>query len=77
MVRESKALYADAELEPSDIQDLGDIIPQLREIKNKSGSPLVFRVQIEFGDGETPPTPESIAAINTLLEDLKEGFSLQ
>lgn len=77
VVRESKSLYADAELEPSDIQDLGDIIPQLLEIKNKAGSPLVFRVQIEFGDGETPPTPESTAAINTLLEDLKEGFSLQ
>ncbi|MEZ6125790.1 MAG: hypothetical protein R3C49_21820 [Planctomycetaceae bacterium] len=77
VVRESKALFAEAELEPADIQDLGDIIPQLLEIKNKSGSPLVFRVQIEFGDGATPLNPESTAAINSLLEDLRGGFSLQ
>jgi len=73
----SKTLVAHAELEPSEIQDLGDLIPQLLEIKNKSGSPLVFRVQIEFGDGVTEPNAESKDAINDLLESLKKGFHLQ
>lgn len=73
----SKTLVAQAALEPSEIQDLGDIMPQLLEIKNKSGSPLVFRVQIEFGDGESEPNAESKAAINSQLGSLKEGFQLQ
>lgn len=73
----SKTLVAHAELEPSEIQDLGDLMPQLLEIKNKSGSPLVFRVQLEFGDGVTEPNAESKAAINKLLETLKDGFMLQ
>ena len=75
---ETKALVAQAELQPSEIQDLGDIIPQILEIKNKAGVPLTFRVQIEFGDGEEAvPDQEATDAMNTLLEDLKEGFKLQ
>lgn len=73
----TNTVVAQSELEPSDIQDLGDIIPQLLEIKNKSGLPLVFRVQIEFGDGKSEPNADSVAAINKLLEDLKDGFHLQ
>ncbi|MEO2035923.1 MAG: DUF499 domain-containing protein, partial [Planctomycetaceae bacterium] len=73
----SKTLVAQSELESGEIQDLGDIMPQLLDIKNKADLPLVFRVRIEFGDGEQTPNPEAIAEINALLEDLKDGFSLQ
>jgi hypothetical protein len=73
----SKTLIARAELEPSEIQDLGDLVPQILEIKNESNTPLVFRIQIEFGDGVQTPKPEYAAKINSLLNDLKEGFSLQ
>ena len=70
-----KCLVASAELEPSEVQDLGDIIPQLLEMKTKANIPLKFRVQIELGDGKTPP-PEHVAKdLNTLLDDLKEGFN--
>jgi len=72
----SKTLVAQAELEPSEVQDLGDLIPQLLEIKNKSNMPLVFRVRVEFGDGVQTPTPEFVAKINALLEGLKENFKL-
>lgn len=51
-------------------------MPQLLEIKNKSEMPLVFRVQIEFGDGVKSPKPESVAEINALLESLKPGLKV-
>lgn len=70
-------LVAQSELQPGEIQDLGDIIPQLLEIKNKADVPLKFHVRIELGDGTDPPNPEAAAQVNTLLEDMKEGFSLQ
>lgn len=73
----SKTLTALTELQPSEVQDLADIIPQLLEIKNKAGSPLRFRVLIEFGDGVTEPLEESKLAINELLENLKKGLKLQ
>lgn len=73
----SKTIVAHAELEPSEIQDLGDLMPKLLEIKNKSGSPACVRVQIEFGDGMTEPNAESKAAVNKLLETIKVGFTLQ
>ena len=72
----SKTLVAQGELEPVEVQDLGDIVPLLLEIKNKSGLPLVFRVQIEFGDGVQTPKPESVAEINALLEKLKPALKL-
>ncbi len=72
----TKLLVARAELEPSEIQDLGDLVPQLLEIKNEANTSLVFRVQIEFGDGVEAPKPELAEKINALLEDLKAGFRL-
>jgi hypothetical protein len=72
----TKLLVARAELEPSEVQDLGDLIPQLLEIKNEANAPLVFRTQIEFGDGVEAPKPELAEKINALLEGLKAGFRL-
>lgn len=74
---ETNTVVAQAELEPGEVQDLGDLVPQLLEIKNRTNAPLVFRVEIEFGDGQTPPDADSIAAINALIEELKPGFSLE
>ncbi len=71
-----KTLVAQAELEPSEIQDLGDLIPQLLEIKTKIDMPLKFRVRIEFGDGEQDASPESVASINELLESIRAGFKI-
>lgn len=72
----TKTLVAQATLEPSEIQDLGDIIPQLLEIKNKANAPLVFRVQIEFGDGVQKPDAQCTNEVNELLEGLKPGLKL-
>ena len=72
----SKKLVAQAELEPSEVQDLGDLIPSLLEIKNKANTPLVFRVRIEVGDGENDPDAESANAVSELLESIREDFKL-
>jgi hypothetical protein len=73
----SKCLVAQAELEPSQIQDLADIIPSLLELKARFNTPLKFRVQIELGDGKERPSEEPANEINKLLNTLKDGFTLE
>jgi hypothetical protein len=73
----AKCLVAHAELEPSEIQDLADILPNLLELKAKFNTPLKFRVQIELGDGKEKPPEEAAREINKLLKALKDGFELQ
>ena len=70
----SHSVVANAELAPSAIQDLGDIIPQILEIKNKANVPLVIKVQIEIGDKDTSPDDETVRALNQLLENIDEKF---
>ena len=64
-----KVLAAQADLEPAEIQDLGDIIPQLLEIKIKADTSLEFRVQVEFGNGDETLNPEAVSQISSLLEE--------
>jgi hypothetical protein len=70
-------LVARSELKPSEIQDLGDIMPKLLEIKNKANIPLAFRIQIELGDGENQPDDETVQSMNSLLSDIVDGFELE
>lgn len=73
----SNCLVAHAELEPSEIQDLAEIIPNLLKLKAKFSIPLKFRVQIELGDGKERPSEETAKEINDLLKELKDGFEFQ
>ncbi len=73
----AKMFVAQSELKPSEIQDLGDIIPKLLEIKNKANIPLVFRFQIELGNVETQPDEETVKSMNSLLRDIKKGFQFE
>jgi DNA-directed RNA polymerase subunit H (RpoH/RPB5) len=70
----SNILVARSELKADQIQDLGDIIPKLLEIKNKANIPMAFQVQIELGDGETQPDDETIKSINRILGDISDRF---
>ncbi|MCF6159587.1 MAG: ATP-binding protein [wastewater metagenome] len=72
----SNTLVASTELEPAQIQDLGDIIPKLLEIKAKANTPIKFHIQIEIGDGKTLLSSDYSKEINTLLNNIKEGFQL-
>ncbi len=65
---------AAADLEPSQMQDLGDLIPALLEIKAKAKVGIKFHVRLEVGDGSTPPGDEVLQEINALLKDLGKDF---
>ncbi len=73
----SSRLVAYAELEPSEIQDLGDIVPQLLEIKAKADIPIKFLVRIELGDGKETPPDDVVKRINELLSNMKDSFRLE
>lgn len=75
-VRDISFKRAESELEPSEIQELGDVIPQLLDIKSKSGCPIRFRMCIEVGDDEHTPSDETIGKINHILDNVKQGFKI-
>ena len=72
-----KVLVANAELEPAQVQDLGDIMPKLLALKTKGNVPIRFHVRIEIGDGKTFPPEEVVKQANTLLKNVEEKFQLQ
>ena len=72
-----KCLIVTAELEPSEIQDLGDLVPKFLEIKAKADIPIKFKVQIELGDGKDTPPKNIVDEVNALLEELKDGLHLE
>ena len=71
-----KVLVAEAVLEPSQIQDMGDIIPKLLELKAKTNTPIRFHLRIELGDGKTLPSAEVAQKANTILKGIKDGLQL-
>lgn len=75
--RSDKFLVADSELEPSQIQDLAEIMPGLLEIKAKHKVPFRFGIRVEMGDGKTVPTAESVKDANNLLKRIKKGLELK
>ena len=66
----------EAQLEPVEIQDLGDAVAKLWEIKARSNVPIVINVRIEVGDGKEMPPEEVVSEINELLSGLKDGFQV-
>jgi len=68
---------AEAELEPNQIQDLGDLIPELLKLKAKVNVNMRFRVRLEAGNEAQPPEQAVIDRINKLLEGVQEGFELR
>lgn len=74
---DSKSLVAKADLEPAEIQDLADLLPQLLAIKAKVNIPMRFGLEIELGDDKKAPPDEMVKDVNKLLESLKKGFRLE
>lgn len=73
----TKMLVASAELEPGQVQDLGDIVPQLLEIKAKANAPIRFHIRIEMGDGKALPPMDAAKELNVLLKAVKEELQLR
>lgn len=72
-----KKLVGVAAFEPSEIQDLGDVVPRLLELKAKSKVPIQFQVRIELGDGTDLPPPVLAEQLNRILATVKDGFRVQ
>lgn len=70
-------LVAAGELEPVQVQDLGDIMPKLLEIKAKASTLIRFHIRIEVGDGKTRPVEEVAREINALLKRISEDLELR
>ena len=73
----ANVLVAVADFEPSEVQDLGDAIPKLLELKAKAKIALRFQVRIEVGDGKELPAPEVSVEINKVLGEVKEGYEVR
>ena len=67
---------AAADFEPSQIQDLGDLIPALLEMKAKSKVAMKFHVRLELGDGKTKPSDAVVKEVNNVLKVLDGGFRI-
>jgi len=68
---------AAADFEPSQMQDLGDLIPVLLEVKAKANVAMKFHVRLELGDGKTKPSDSVVNEVNALLKDMNGGFRVQ
>lgn len=75
--RGDKILVADSEMEPSQIQDLAEIMPKLLEIKARDKVPFRFNVRVEMGDGKSAPPAKSVKETNDLLKKIKKGLELK
>ncbi len=73
----SKSLVANSELEPSQVQDLGDMVPKLLEIKAKTNIPIRFLISIEIGDGKVLPPSDVAKEINELLKNIRDNLQLK
>ncbi|MCY4286579.1 MAG: DUF499 domain-containing protein [Thiotrichales bacterium] len=60
-------------LEPNELQDLSDALPEV--VKAAAGVPLQFHVRITLGDGSDVPS-ETVTSLNELLEGIKSDFRL-
>jgi hypothetical protein len=73
----SKVLVARAYLEPSQIQDLGDLMPRLLEIKAQSKVPIQFRFQVELGDGKAVPPKAVATEVTEVLTEISGELQLR
>ncbi|MFW5652804.1 MAG: DUF499 domain-containing protein [Planctomycetota bacterium] len=69
-------LVAQADFDPSELQDLGDAVPTLLELKARYDLPLAFHIRLTVGDGEGQPSPEAVQVLNEALADVKHDFRI-
>ncbi|MBL8746396.1 MAG: hypothetical protein JNK58_08585 [Phycisphaerae bacterium] len=67
---------AEADFEPSQIQDLSDAVPRLLDIKARTNVALRFHVRLEIGDGVVAPDLKVIGEVNRALEGLGGSFRI-
>ncbi len=74
-VEEKTGVYtSSAELDPSNLQDLIDVLPEI--MKAAAGVPLQFRLSVTLGDGQEVAS-ETVESLNTLLEEVSANLRLK
>jgi hypothetical protein len=74
-VPKPKGVYTSAAaLEPSALQDLVDVLPDV--IKAAAGVPLQFQLSVTLGDGQVVGS-ETVESINKLLEEVSADLRLK
>ncbi|MBX6323511.1 MAG: hypothetical protein IRY94_16935, partial [Rhodospirillaceae bacterium] len=74
-VPKPKGVYtSSAALEPSALQDLVDVLPDV--VKAAAGVPLQFQLAVTLGDGQEIST-ETVESINRLLEEVSSDLRLK
>lgn len=68
---------AHATLEPSQLQDLADIMQKVLKVRNDTNVPIHFRLTIEIGDGNEAPSEDAVIALNDLLKDINDDLQLR
>ncbi len=77
-VHDKRGIYeASANLSPSQIQDLGDVVPKLLELKSKSGVPLQFHVRVQIGDDKTSPSEDVLKKANAILKNVEDKLQFR
>ncbi len=72
-----KVLRSAADLESSQLQDLGEAVPDILKITAKYNISLRFRLHVEIGDGETMPDENAIDEMNMLLGNINENLKVE
>lgn len=70
-------LTAGSELTSDEIQNLGDNVPLLFQLRAKHSTPPKVTVRIELGDGKTMPADSIAAEFNRVLKGVKDGLVLK
>jgi hypothetical protein len=76
-VHETPGVYvAQVDLEPSEVQDLGETIPKLLNITAATDTPLRFHMRVEVGSEKKPADKAVVGKVNTELKKVKKGLTL-
>ena len=75
-VSEKHGVRAVSQLEAFELQELGEAVATLLEIKNKCDAPLTFSIQIDFGDAQHKPSPEIVTEMNLELAKIRDELKL-
>lgn len=77
-VRETPGVYsAQADLEPSEVQDLGEAIPKLLAETASTDTPLRFHVRVEVGSEKRPTEEELAKKLAKILKGVKGAMELR
>ena len=74
---ESGILSGQTELEPAQLQDLADQLPDLLKICARNNTPIKFIIKVEIGTEGDKPEDDAIQEINSVLNNIKQGYRIQ